>query len=191
MRAIEQQLESVFTEIEQQRMRDMPMCNPNLKVEAVGFQCWGDYLLGIMITPWFMNLMLLPRSEKMVITMEQQREGSKQTQLFPSGRYEFVNAREEGLGPYQVCSLFSPLLEFDSQHVVVEIARAALDELMQSQNRDDISSHEKLIERLWYEDSAMHADMEVGTAEKSEMRLSRREFLRGRGEARRDVEHGD
>ena len=37
------------------------MVNPALAVEAVGFRPWGEHWLGILITPWFMNLVLMPR----------------------------------------------------------------------------------------------------------------------------------
>ena len=35
--------------------------NPALAVEAVGFAPWEGHWLGVMVTPWFMNLMLAPR----------------------------------------------------------------------------------------------------------------------------------
>ena len=35
--------------------------NPAVEVEAVGFAPWDAHWLGVMVTPWFMNLMLLPR----------------------------------------------------------------------------------------------------------------------------------
>lgn len=197
MQAIKQQLESVFRQIEQQRMRDMPMCNPALQVEAIGFREWGEYTLGVMLTPWFMNLMLLPASDATVEALAASRVGSKQLHLFPSGRYEFVNANEAGLGHYQVCSLFSPLLEFADQQIVVDIARAALDELMQTENRDEISTHEKVIEKRWHEESATEPDAVADVAdhktvdERLESPLSRRDFLRGRRASPEEIGHGD
>jgi [NiFe] hydrogenase assembly HybE family chaperone len=193
---IAQTLESVFRCIEQERMQDMPMCNPNLQVQAVGFQSWGEYYLGVMITPWFMNLMLLPQSDKTLSDMQQTQEGSKQTHVFPSGYYEFVNGREEGLGCYQVCSLFSPLLEFEQQSIVVEVAQSVLRELMQAENHDDISTHEKTIEKIWYPEGSDTDTLQTVAEQKTldeklAAPLSRREFLRGRREATRDVGNGD
>jgi len=193
---IEQTLESVFRRIEQERMQEMPMCNPNLRVQAIGFQPWGEYLLGIMITPWFMNLMLLPQSERTLDAMAQQQEGSKQTHIFPSGRYEFASGRETGLGHYQVCSLFSPLLEFDQQSLVVEVAQAVLTELMQAENWEGISTHEKTIEKLWHPEGSDAEALQTvaeqkSLAEKLEAPLSRRAFLRGRREVTRDAGNGD
>lgn len=193
---IEEILESVFRRIQRGRMQDMPMCNPNLQVQAVGFQVWGEYYLGVMITPWFMSLMLLPQNEKTMTAMQNQQEGDKQTHVFPSGYYEFIKGKEKELGCYQMCSLFSPLLEFDDQSIVVEVARSALRELMQVENYDDISTHERAIEKYWRPESS-NADTLQNVAEqktkdeKLSAPLSRREFLRGRREVKRDVDHGD
>ncbi|HZX23893.1 MAG TPA: [NiFe]-hydrogenase assembly chaperone HybE [Woeseiaceae bacterium] len=42
------------------RMRDLPFYNERLSTEAVGFRDWEGHRLGILITPWFINLILLP-----------------------------------------------------------------------------------------------------------------------------------
>ena len=42
-------------------MAGVPMLNPALRVQAVGFRHWQSHWLGVLVTPWFMNLMLLPR----------------------------------------------------------------------------------------------------------------------------------
>ena len=54
--------EAIYAE----RMRDLPIVNPRLAVEAVGFEQWEDQDLGVLITPWFMNLVLLPDSARLV-----------------------------------------------------------------------------------------------------------------------------
>jgi [NiFe] hydrogenase assembly HybE family chaperone len=93
-------------------MQDVPICNPQLQVEAVGFQqTAAGHWAGVMITPWAINLLCLPG----------QIEGwpplaacSKHDWRFPSGDYEFTVAEEGSLGTYHLCSLFSPALEFES-----------------------------------------------------------------------------
>lgn len=45
------------------RMRDLPFYNERLATEAVGFRDWEGHRLGILITPWFINLILLPGEE--------------------------------------------------------------------------------------------------------------------------------
>ena len=53
-------LVTVFTRIGEERMKDLGLYNPALAVEAVGFRPWNGWLAGILVTPWFMNFMLLP-----------------------------------------------------------------------------------------------------------------------------------
>ena len=53
-------LTAAFERIAATRMAGLPMNNPALKVAAVGFQPWAeDYLLGVLITPWAINLVVL------------------------------------------------------------------------------------------------------------------------------------
>ncbi len=42
------------------RMQGLPIVNPALEVEAVGFAPWEGSWLGVMVTPWGMNLTLVP-----------------------------------------------------------------------------------------------------------------------------------
>jgi rubredoxin len=53
-------LEAEFTEIWHSKMRDVPMVNRNLEVRAIGFRLHEGRLLGVLLSPWFMNLILLP-----------------------------------------------------------------------------------------------------------------------------------
>ena len=54
------ELEAAFARIHRERMADVPILNEALRVEAVGFVARGDEALGVLVTPWFMNLMLVP-----------------------------------------------------------------------------------------------------------------------------------
>ncbi|MBX9634073.1 MAG: [NiFe]-hydrogenase assembly chaperone HybE, partial [Magnetospirillum sp.] len=54
------QLVAAFTRIGEEGMKDIGLYNHNLQVEAVGFRRWDDWLAGILVTPWFMNFILLP-----------------------------------------------------------------------------------------------------------------------------------
>ena len=48
-----------FERIGRESMRGLPFYNESLSVEAIGFDRFGDGWLGVLITPWFMNLMLV------------------------------------------------------------------------------------------------------------------------------------
>ena len=49
----------MFSRIQAERMADVPLLNPALTVETVGFRLWQDSWLGVLITPWSMNLLAL------------------------------------------------------------------------------------------------------------------------------------
>ncbi|GGH43300.1 [NiFe]-hydrogenase assembly chaperone HybE [Frigidibacter albus] len=119
-----------FTEVFHSRMRDLPMVNQALHVQAVGFQPYEGGFLGVLVAPWFMNLVLLPGPERAVLKV-----GTKETVTFPSGAYEFMHAAREMVGPYMACALFSPMGDFTSQLQAVEVARAAMGELFRVENR--------------------------------------------------------
>ena len=109
-----------------QRMAGLGFVNPALEVEAVAFALWEGRWLGVMLTPWFMNLTLTPHDPA---AWRPLGPGAKRHYRFPAGDYEFIGAHDEAIGEYQVCSLFSPLLEFDDHETarfVATLAREAL-----------------------------------------------------------------
>lgn len=121
-------LEDTFSTIERERMADVPILNRKLRVEAVGFREWDDALLGVLITPWFMNLMLLPRDADEAPPPRQC--GDTSTVAFPAAECEFIDGEEPGIGRYRMCSLYSPVFEFEDHAAAVETARAVLEQLM-------------------------------------------------------------
>lgn len=103
-------LEAAFADIARTRMADVPLCNPALQVEAVGFRALPDgHWLGVMVTPWAINLLRLPGTGA---GWPETRAGGRHVWSLASGDYEFTVAEEERLGVYHLCSLFSPALEF-------------------------------------------------------------------------------
>ena len=117
-------LEAVFRAIAAHQMRDMPMLNPALSVEAVGFRPWREHWLGVLITPWFMNLVLMPREREKWQPLAQRET---RHYAFPAGVFEFIGAHNAVLGDYQACSLFSPMFEFSDPGGARATAVAALD----------------------------------------------------------------
>jgi [NiFe] hydrogenase assembly HybE family chaperone len=126
-------LQQAFRSVLEEQMRDMPMLNPALGVEAVGFRPWSDHWLGILVTPWFMNLVLMPR-----VTAKWQaiRERESRHHVFPAGVFEFIGGRDAALGDYQACSLFSPMFEFADQRQAHDTAVAALAALFDVASRE-------------------------------------------------------
>jgi [NiFe] hydrogenase assembly HybE family chaperone len=126
-------LQARFAAIQQQHMRDMPMVNPALEVEALGFRHWRDHWLGILVTPWFMNLVLMPR---LPAHWQPLPERESRHHVFPAGVFEFIGGRDPTLGDYQACSLFSPMFEFADQAGARATALAALDALFDAAHRE-------------------------------------------------------
>jgi [NiFe] hydrogenase assembly HybE family chaperone len=154
-------LEAAFRAIAAGRMRGLSFVNPSLAVEAVGFAPCDAHWLGCLVTPWFMNLVLLPRE---AAAWHSVPAGDKVAYRFPAGVYEFIAGREEAIGEYQVCSLFSPMLEFADHESARLTAQAALGALFDAAN-----------------DDATHAP----PAAPARPPLSKRAFLGGEREPRR------
>jgi [NiFe] hydrogenase assembly HybE family chaperone len=120
-------LEAVFENVRRSRMADLDFLNSRLHVEAIGFRDWNGARVGALVTPWSIVIMILPGTT--AVAVPRLATGCSQAWSFPSGDYEFHGHDEPSLGHYQQCSLFSPVLEFESQDAAREAAQAALDAL--------------------------------------------------------------
>jgi [NiFe] hydrogenase assembly HybE family chaperone len=175
-------LERVFNRIQQERMQGVPVLNEVLQVEAVGFTPWQGHCVGVLISPWFMNLMLLPDEGD---DWGHLSVGEKVTHLFPSGPYEFIAGDEEGIGRYQMCSLFSPVFQFADQAAAVATAEAVMQALMDEENREQIDMDEKEVQRRWHgepEQGEINEDELMSRPtleERLEQPISRRDLLTG------------
>ena len=105
------------------RMAGLPFLNPRLRVEAVGFSLWQGQWLGCLVTPWSINLLLLPAA---AADWPALALGEKRRLGFAAGEFEFVCGIDPDLGEHHDCSLFSPALEFLDQAAAVATARAVL-----------------------------------------------------------------
>ena len=121
------------------------MLHPRVHVQAVGFHKWKYFWLGIIVTPWCMNVILAkgqPSKWKSI------PEGRRLHYPFPAGMYDFISVKDRILGEYQMCSLMSPLEEVVSDHeMAVEIAKAALEELMKPEQEPIEKAVETAINR--------------------------------------------
>ena len=111
-----------YEAIYRERMRDLPLVNPVLAVEAVGFEQWEDQDLGVLITPWFMNLVLLPDSRRLADLPQGERVECR----FPSGPCELTVYQDEELGSFLAAVLFRTVADFPDQDVARAIAEEAL-----------------------------------------------------------------
>lgn len=121
-----------FNEVWHAKMRDVPIVNKLLHVQAVGFDLYQGRPLGVLLSPWFMNLILLPAEGE---DWSDLQPGAKEHITFASGQYEFIHNKRDMTGGYKACSLFSPMNDFRSQAQAVEVARAVLVALFQEEHR--------------------------------------------------------
>ncbi len=131
MQARVAQLEQVFAHIGATRMHGVPVLNTALRVQAVGFEVVdgegrgvAQVLQGILITPWFMNLLRLPLVPGAPASAR--APGSKRSHLCGEQLFEFIAGHEEALGTFEACSLFSPMFEFANQAGAVSTATEIL-----------------------------------------------------------------
>ena len=118
-----------FVRVQTERMVGIPLLNPALCVEAVGFE-WSVALEdaadpvaeGVLITPWFMSLVRLPEA----LEEHGGRVSRKAVRDFGSERFEFIGAHDPAIGYHETCALFSPMGGFASQAQAVETALASL-----------------------------------------------------------------
>jgi [NiFe] hydrogenase assembly HybE family chaperone len=107
--------------------------------------------------------MLLPRNPEDAPDWASLPSGTKVKRQFPAGVFEFTAGAEEGLGPYQTCSLFSPVLEFESQEAALLTAEGALGAIL---------------------DPGLSADEPDKTARAGQPEVSRRGLLFGGGKGK-------
>lgn len=183
--AVARALEQHFRHIQSVHMADVPILNPALQVRAVGFHETDKGWLGVLITPWLISLVLVPRAQD---AWRDLPTGHNHICCFPSGVYAFTLSEGEDIGRFGTCSLLSPVLEIDGQSTAVELALAALEALDDVRLRDgEASTHAAEVERRWRggstgqppnEDEAqVHKSLPSRADNET---LSRRDFLRGR-----------
>ncbi|HUI94173.1 MAG TPA: [NiFe]-hydrogenase assembly chaperone HybE [Xanthobacteraceae bacterium] len=91
-------------------MRDLPVYNAKVAIATIGFRSFGsDALLGIALTPWFMNLVVLPVEP---VPMDMAAIGKSSIIALPAGKRPFVTGGDEVIGLYRAHSLHSPVLSF-------------------------------------------------------------------------------
>ncbi len=108
-------------------MKGMPIYNPTIAVEAVGFKEHEGRKIGVMVTPWFMNLTVLPSETDKSVWLE----GETLRLNLPSGSFDLMISDLPNFGLVGCCSLFSMMTDF-TDHEAAQIAAVAVtDALLQ------------------------------------------------------------
>jgi [NiFe] hydrogenase assembly HybE family chaperone len=117
-------LVDIFTGIGDERMKDIGLYNHALQVEAAGFRRWENWIAGILVTPWFMNLILLPTEAGQLADAV---VGTKRRLQMPCGEVVCNVGEVEEIGLYLASSLYSPMGRFDVHAVAITTAWAAVE----------------------------------------------------------------
>ncbi len=125
-------------------MRDLPIVNSLLEVEAVGFRVFDVHQIGVLITPWFMNLVLLLGSD----IGSRLKQGSKSTLRLPSGPIEFITSQDETLGPYLTTVLFRSVADFADQDTTRAVALEVMQELFNAARDKRVVSRRELFTKV-------------------------------------------
>ena len=122
-------VEAAFQRIYIEHMSDVPIINPALRVQAIDFTLWRDNWLGVLITPWCINLLLLPGPNGQWKSVSGNERLFRQ---FPSGDYAFLGGHEAEIGEYQSCSLISTMAQFSGPESACEVAREVIRHLLEA-----------------------------------------------------------
>lgn len=134
--ALQQRVDALtrhLVRVQTERMAGVPLLNPALCVEVVGFE-WAAQAKadtdaaaapvaeGVLITPWFMSLVRLP----LAVLPHGNRVGRSAVRQFGCERFDFIGAHDDAIGFHETCALFSPMDGFTSQALARETAWATL-----------------------------------------------------------------
>jgi [NiFe] hydrogenase assembly HybE family chaperone len=117
------ELVASFERIGRESMQGLPFYNEVLSVEAVGFERFGEGWLGVLITPWFMNLMLISDQP---IPYAEAANGEKRSIELPGGSLTLLCGGTEDFGMFHAHSIASPMDVYKSQNQACAAARRAL-----------------------------------------------------------------
>jgi [NiFe] hydrogenase assembly HybE family chaperone len=136
------ELAARFARIATADMAGIPLLHPGLAVRALGFAPdeSGTGACGVLVTPWFMNLVWLPLAAGSGAAAGDDSAarpppaaplapGAMRERRVGNERFTFIGACDDVLGPYEACSLFSPMFEFADQAAAEATAQAVLDAL--------------------------------------------------------------
>lgn len=115
-------IEAAFERIRVERMTGLAMLNPVLAVAAVGFALREHEWRGVLVTPWGINLLLLPAAEIWRAPQPHERVFRK----YAAGTFAFLGNREDGVGDYLACPLIHDMQQFANQETAVHTGRACL-----------------------------------------------------------------
>lgn len=109
------------------KVKGLPIYNPTLAVEAIGFREFQGRQAGVIVTPWFMNLTVIPSADDRATW-----SANDTVRLaFPSGEYDFMLQDLHGFGLVGTCALFAEMHDFTDHEAAQTAAASVADALFQ------------------------------------------------------------
>ena len=138
-----ERLVDYYRKVYEERFQGLPIINPRLDVEAIGFRKLDEHEFGALITPWFINLMLLPGTGR----WQDRAQGSRCSIELPGAKVDFTVSHDEELGTTLSAALFGTVTEFPDQAMAREIAAETLRLLFSVEYAGDAAEVRKLSRR--------------------------------------------
>jgi len=88
--------------------------------------------VGVIVTPWFMNLTVLPSEDDLKSWLA----GRSTMLAFPSGAYEFTVTDLQDVGLIGTCSLFSTMVDFTDHEAAQLAAKTIADAMFEAEQPD-------------------------------------------------------
>jgi [NiFe] hydrogenase assembly HybE family chaperone len=109
-------------------MSTLPGYNDRLRLEAVGFRVWEGHYVGVLVAPWFMNLVLLPGAAD---DWSELAGAETSEWKFPAEKILFNPCALEGAGLHLTASLFTDLTGFPDQDTARAVGLEVMNRLFQ------------------------------------------------------------
>ena len=122
--AIGERLERLYRALAEGAMAGLPICNPRLGVAALGFRVVGAEAVGIVVTPWFLNIVAAPLGP-----VAPAQGGETRTLTLPAGELEMIVGELPGFGRLDAASLVSPMFAFADMAAALDAVEGALEAL--------------------------------------------------------------
>ena len=127
-----------YRRIAAERSDGIPFSNPRLTVDGVGFRDFEGQQVGVLITPWCMNLVVLEDEEfcaaESADPSDQEPADAfaeeKRSFRFPGGEYEFVRAILENIPRHHALALFTSVEAFPDMPTARAVAEETLRRLL-------------------------------------------------------------
>lgn len=121
-------LRAHYERIHADRMRGLPIVNPALRVDTIGFREHAGDMVGVLLTPWFMNLVVLPADDAAYT-----QQGQLIDYTLPSGVLELTTHRDDGIGGYLSAVLYRDVMAIPDMNCAQVLAKEVLQRLFDAQ----------------------------------------------------------